>query len=342
MDKALDLCRKFDEWWFGHHSPASLGVLRILMGAMAILALTLTLFLFNDFYAPNGFTPNPVVEGWLKYKDQVFFYGTPLEFQLPFGPPRLSLLAGEPSYGWTLAVYLSTMVLAVLYTFGIWTRWVGFGLIAGLISIHTRNPLIIHSGDSLLRLCLIYLAFSPAGAMYSVDAWLKRKRMTPDERAAFEAPKVRVTGQRLIQFQLAVVYLCTAWWKFMGTFWMDGTATWYPAQMHEFRRFPLPQFLERQPFLALETYGTLAVEIALGTLVFWRPARKWVLILGILMHAYIEYRFNIPMFAIIIVSAYVAFYDGEEVQAWIARMKERFRRRETPAPLGNLTPDAGE
>jgi hypothetical protein len=130
-----------------------------------------------------------------------------------------------------------------------------------------------------------------------------------------------------------MVYLFTAWWKFFGTYWLDGTATWYPTQMHEFQRFPLPDFLARQPFVMIETYGTLLLEIALGTLVFWKPARKWVLIGGLLMHGYIEYHFNIPMFAFIICSCYIAFYEGEEVEAWVARLKVKWEARRGHPPV---------
>lgn len=318
--------RKFDDWWFGSHSAASLGILRILLGAMAFLALFLTLFLFDDFYTPHGYAPNRMVEGFLNWESRTVFRGLPFEFRLPFELPRMTLLFGEPSPGWSLAVYLGTMAAAAAFSIGIWTRAAGITLAVGLISIHTRNPLIIHAGDTLLRLCIVYLALSPCGAMYSLDAVRRAKKgLVP-----LKSNVVRVTSQRLIQFQVAIVYLFTAWWKFFGTYWMDGTATWYPAKMHEFIRFPAPEFFERQPFLALETYGTLATEIALGTLVFWRPARKWVLLAGVLMHAYIEYRFNIPMFALIIVSCYVAFYEGEEVEAWVAKVRKRWSK---PKPL---------
>lgn len=312
--------RRVDTWWFGSESPATLALLRILLGTMAFLSLGLTLFLFQDFYTPDGYAPNAMVDGWLSYQSNVVFSGTALQFHLPFAIPRLTLLGGEPGPGWTLAVYLATMAASVLFALGKWTRISGIVLAVGVISIHTRNPLIIHAGDTLLRICLVYLALSPCGAMYSLDA---KSKLGPT--------LVRVTSRRLVQMQIAVVYLFTAWWKLFGTFWMDGTATWYPAKMHEFVRFPVPEFFERQPFLGLETYGTLLVEIALGTLVFWKPARKWVLLSGVLMHAYIEYRFNIPMFAFIIVACYVAFYDGAEVEAWIERRRARAVEPQTGA-----------
>lgn len=319
----MNVFKRLDDWWFGSQSPAALCLLRILLGGLCFIGLALTLVVFADFYTPDGFAPNSMIEGYLRYSSDIVWINTPLEFKLPFGVPRFTLLGGEPSGAVTLTVYLTTMLAALFFTLGKWTRAAGAVLLVGLVSVHTRNPLIIHSGDTLLRLCLMYLVFSPCGRMYSLDALKSGPQTAP----------VRVTGQRLIQYQVAMVYLFTAWWKFFGTFWMDGTATWFPTQMHEFKRFALPTFLERQPFVMMETYGTLLVEVALGTLVFWKPARKWVLISGLLMHAYIEYHFNIPMFAFIICSCYIAFYEGEEVEAWVDRAKAKWIARRKPQPV---------
>ncbi len=316
--------QRFDNWWFGSESPASLALLRVLLGACAVFSLIITLFVFNDFYSKEGYTPASMVDTWLTYESSLVWEKSPLQFSLPFEIPRLNVLFGDPPTSVTLTVYLSTLLAAVLFTLGLFTRVSGFALALGLLSIQLRNPFIIHSGDSLMRLCIFYLVFSPCGRVYSLDYLRKRPSVIEP---------VRITSQRLIQYQLAIVYVFTAWWKFFGTYWMDGTATWYPSQMHEFMRFPAPAFLDRQPFVALGTYGTLATELALGTLVFWRPARKWVLLAGIGMHSYIEYRFNIPMFAIVIVCCYVAFYDGGEVERWVSRMKAKWVKEAPVQPV---------
>jgi len=78
--------------------------------------------------------------------------------------------------------------------------------------------------------------------------------------------------------------------------------------------------------IKISTYGTLMTELALGTLVFYRPLRKWVLLAGIGMHAFIEYAFNIPLFGFTICSFYVAFYEGAEVSEWARRIGGRLRR----------------
>lgn len=303
MRRAL---QRFDHWWFGHQSPVTLGLLRILLGACAFISLALTLPLFRDWYHPDGFLPKHLADQYLGYDSGQLWGGAA---RLPFSPPRINLLFWTDDPNIRLGFYLLTMAAAVGFTVGWRTRICGLVLVLGVISLHLRAPLIIHSGDTLLRLCLIYLVLSPSGAALSIDQRRSGRPISP----------VRVTGQRLIAYQVAICYLLTAWWKGFGTFWIDGTATYYPARMHEFMRFPVPGFIERQPFIGITTYGTLIVEVLLGTLVFWKPARKWVLILGLMLHGYIEYRFNIPMFAFIITSCYVAFYDGHEVEAWLRK-----------------------
>jgi hypothetical protein len=117
----------------------------------------------------------------------------------------------------------------------------------------------------------------------------------------------------LIQLQIALVYFTTVWHKWPGATWRDGTAVWYPLNLREFERFPLPAWAESGIIIPVGTYGTLLVELALATLVWYKPWRNSVLLAGVGMHLFIEYRLNIPMFSAIIVAAYICFYDGEEV-----------------------------
>jgi hypothetical protein len=311
-----------DDWWFGRRSPVALGLFRVLIASMAFISLALTLFDFDAWYTERGFAPVRLIERWMHYPSSRVHFGEELFFTLPFEIPRLNLLSGVTNSGVTLAFYLAVMLLALLTAVGLWTRVSSILLAIGIVSLHHRNPLILHSGDSLLRLCMLYIAVAPSGAAVSLDRFIGVWR----GRLPKEPEPVSLWGQRLIQYQVALLYFTTAWWKWFGTYWKDGTATWYPTQLREFDRFWIPPILEQQPFIAITTYGTLVAEVALATLVFYKPLRKWVLLSGIALHGYIEWRFNIPMFAFIILSTYVCFYDGEEVQAWAKRLGARFKR----------------
>jgi hypothetical protein len=192
------------------------------------------------------------------------------------------------------------------------------------VTLQHRNPIILHGGDLILRVSLIYLAWAPCGLACSLDRLMALRR----GKAGPEPPRVSLWVQKLMQYQVAIVYFTTVWHKWRGHYWLDGTATWYPLNLNEFDRFWLPSILsDNKIALAVSTYGTLATELALATLVFYRPLRKWVLLAGVGLHGFIEYAFNIPLFGFLMVSTYVCFFDGEEVSAWLKRWRDRLLRR---------------
>lgn len=320
--------RDVDRWWFGPTRPESIGLLRICVSLLVFLNLALLGVNFSAWYSQKGLMPPELVASELKFPSQRMltnWWG--LEFDLPFHIPRFTVIPASAPDSWTLTVYVLTLVAALLFMVGRWTRVSGLALAIGMLSLHLKNIYIIHSGDTLLRLMVIYLSLGHAGAAYSLDRVIAIRK-------GLESAKPKMISawpQRLIAVQISICYFITAWWKWMGTAWQNGTATWYPSQLHEFDRFPVPAFLERQPFIGMTTYGTLIVELALAIVVWYKPWRKWVLLGGLGLHAYIEYRFNIPFFAAAIVTGYISYYEGGEVAAWVKRKLARWRKpAETP------------
>ncbi len=51
-----------------------------------------------------------------------------------------------------LALYAATTLFALLTAVGLWTRTSSILLAVGLVTLHHRNPLILHGGDTVLRL----------------------------------------------------------------------------------------------------------------------------------------------------------------------------------------------
>jgi hypothetical protein len=303
--------KRFHAWVFGYGSPVTLGVLRLLIGMLAVLVL---LFLIPDYRI------------WLS---ETGLYPVAISNQYVGEVPRLSLLIGVTDPLVTGVVFGLTLLAAVMTALGLSSRIATVALFIGLNSLHFRVPEIINSGDTLLRLLAFYLMLAPCGAAVSLDRLLALWR----GKATLRPREVSLWPQRLIQFQLVVVYLTTVLQKLQGDLWLNGTAAWYPLQMVEFRRFPLPEFLESGVYIPVATYGTLVIEVALGTLVFFKPLRKYVLLAGIFLHVYIEYRFNIPFFAAIIVTAYLSHYRGEEVSAWFKRLGAKLGRKRMVAKV---------
>src|SRR6202034_18108 len=125
-----------------------------------------------------------------------------------------------------------------------------------LTSIDQRNLFILHGGDTFLRVTGFFLIFAPAGAALSVDRLvrLRRGRESPTELRL-----CRPWAQRMIQLELAFMYLISFWWKLKGGAWLDGTALYYVFHLDEFQRFPVPQFLLHPAILRVGSWLALAV-----------------------------------------------------------------------------------
>ncbi len=295
--------RSFNEWMFGYGSPTTMGLFRAVFCAIVFVNLAMVAVDFNAWFTETGYVPTAILNRW---SGGVF---------------RFSLLQHVTNSNVTAVFYGLTMLAALMTTLGLYTRVASIALLIGVTSLHHRCPDILHSGDTLVRAMLLYIAVAPSGAALSLDRWIAVRRGT----APAEPLDVSLWPQRMMQIQIAIVYLTTVWHKSFGNWWLNGTATWYPPQLDEFDRFPVPHFFDQQPMVAVMTYGTLVAELALGTLVFAKPLRKWVLLAGVLLHAGIEWRMNIPLFSFITVATYMVFYEGRETAEWLKRLVEKYK-----------------
>jgi len=308
--------RAFDNWWFGHGSPTTLGVFRIFTGILAFADFWLIGLHWESWFGEKGYVPAWMGQMWLNPNLKLWFTGDATI-------PRLDLLNGVTDPRVTIPFFIGCMVFAVLTALGIATRFTSICLAIGMISVQHRNAVILHGGDSVVRLACIYTAVAPSGLACSLDRLigLWKGKISPDP------VRISLWPQRLIAFNVALIYFTTIWLKWDGARWREGIATYFPARMAEFYRFPYPRFVNNFPFVYITTYGTLLVEFAMGTLVFFRPLRKYVLPMGIMMHAWIEYAMNIPLFSFLMISSYISFYDGDEIEGWAARVGKRLARR---------------
>lgn len=227
---------------------------------------------------------------------------------------------------WVNAVFWVFLIAAVLLTLGFLTRLNTVLVFLGLASIHQRNLYMLQGGDAFLRIAGFFLIFAPAGAALSVDRLLRLRRGKESAELSPRSP----WAQRMIQIQLALMYVVSFWWKSMGAPWVDGTALYYVTHLEEVQRFPIPQWIQQPVILKLGSWLTLALEFALGVLIWIKEFRYPLLLLGLLFHLCLEYALNIPMFQWDVLSAYVLFVDPADLtraRKWIeARLPvARFR-----------------
>jgi hypothetical protein len=291
----------WNRFFFEPVSPLPIAVYRAVLGFVVLINHALLLPDVRVWFGPRGaLTP----EGAVRISGGGGFN-------------LLRMLPETEASAWL--VFGLSCLFAFTLMIGFWTRASAVGLFLTLVTLSHRNPLILMSGDSFLRIATFYVMFSQAGAALSVDRWLRVRRGEENGPPRPAAP----WAMRLIQLQLSMLYLYAFIWKIMGTMWLNGTAIYYTSRLPEFWRFPVPYAMEHMWTIRLSSWWTLVVEFALGVLIWVKELRYPVLIAGVLLHLGIEYSMNIPLFGLVMTSAYITFIEPERLERALAWLKQR-------------------
>lgn len=289
------------DYFFKPVSPYPVAVFRILFGLCVCATL---LLLHGDWLSWFG------MHGWISVETTAR-----AEDGL-----RLSLFGLIPQDDrWIEGLFWFFLSASVTLTVGLMTRLSSIIVFLALNSLLQRLPLILHGGDSFLRIAGFFLMFASSGAGLSVDAMIASRRKSSDREAY---PLIPPWPQRLIQFQLAIVYLASFLSKAKGNTWWNGSALFYVLNLREIHRFPIPGFFHDVWVMRIGTWSALAFELLFPLLVWFKPFRNPMLIAGLLFHLSLEYALNIPMFQWDMLSAYVLFMDF----GWIEKMKYAGKR----------------
>jgi hypothetical protein len=300
------LLESLDNFFFAPKSPTPVAVFRILYGACVAATVILLHSDWLDWYGAHA---------WF----------SPSTLSIIEPGPRLNLFSILPQDDrWIAAFFWFFLGFSVLLTIGLWTRVSSITVFLCIASIQQRNLLITHGGDTFLRVAGFFLIFAPAGAALSLDRWIRLRRGVASAKVEPRAP----WAQRMIQIQLALLYFTSFWWKLKGHDWLDGSALYYITHLHEIQRFPVPAWVQRPALLKAATWFTLVLEFSLGLLIWFRPIRYWLLLLGLLFHLSLEYAINVPMFQWDVLTAYVLFVDPADLERlWLGIHRNFDRKR---------------
>ncbi len=187
----------------------------------------------------------------------------------------------DGSLAWQILVFLVAAVLAFFLLLGYQTRLATCLSWFLLISSHTRNPLVLQGGDTLLRLLLFWSMFLPLGARYSLDSLLRP--------SAPERPNPLVSmGTVALLLQICFVYWFGVGLKSHRIWWQEGSAVYYALSIDQYATL-LGHFLLNFPaLLRLLTYTTILIEL-LGPIlafspIYTGPMRLGVVLIFVLFH----------------------------------------------------------
>jgi len=234
------------------------------------------------FFGPDGMAPRGLNDG-----------GTLDQWQwalLLFNPDSMSVV-------W--AAFLLWMAATIAMLLGWRTRWVTVLVWLGAMCFITRNIMVKNSGDEVLRIALFVLMLSPCGEALSLDSRREKTQSGPG--------LVPPWGVRLLQWQLAFLYLSTGLAKANGDMWWDGSVVHYVIADVSMAHFS-PGILTLPFFLTQAmTRFSLGFELLFLPLVLFRKTRFWVLAMGIGFHCGILLLIEAGWFGFYTMSLYLAF-----------------------------------
>lgn len=246
-------------------------------------------------------------------------------------PVSLHALGGSVAY--ERLVFLLAGAVAVALLLGYRTQLATFLSWLLLLSLHARNPLVLHGGDLLERMLLFWGIFLPLGARCSLDAARSGTGAPPAQTSACSA----ATAALLLQ--VVFVYWFGLAARTHPAWWGDATAVADALSLDSYAT-PLGHWMRGLPpgLLRAATVATVALE-GLGPLVLLLsgglgPVRTALVALFLAFHALLGLSLRLGTFSLVCMVAWLPF-----LPAWFWDVL--LARRRATDPPASPEPPAG-
>jgi hypothetical protein len=221
-------------------------------------------------------------------------------------------------------VFLAAGAALLALGLGVGSRLAAALVFAWHLSYSHRAFPVLHGWDAVLRSYTFLVLVSPLGRIWSVDHVLRPR--------ATDGADVPAYGLRLMQWQLFVLYTTTVWLKVPDPFWRTGQVLAYFG-MSQYSRNPDDLFMVHHEWVsAIGTYLTIAVELAIPWLLWFRKTRALGLLGGFGLHLGIAASSRLEVFSLCMIPPYMAFLERADVD-WLVTLARVRSARELKACL---------
>lgn len=180
---------------------------------------------------------------------------------LPRGPlienfardPYISLHLMNGTTAFQAVLFIIAGLVAVGLLIGYRTRLMTFLSWFLLISLQSRNPMVLQAGDVVLRMYLFWALFLPLGASYSVDSALNNGS-EPIPKRILSAASIALL------LQVFMIYFFTALLKAHPRWWVEGSAIYYALSIDQLTTGIGHWLLQYPGFLRVLTFAVIYLE----------------------------------------------------------------------------------
>lgn len=316
-DWGREILAGWNRFWFAAADPATLGLIRVLGGAMMFYTHAVWSIGLTDFLGPRGLLPAESVK-LLQQDTYAFSY--------------LWWVEGSPALLWT--AHIAALVVLAMLTLGLFTRVTSILALVITLSYVQRMPGALFGLDQVNTMLALYLAVGPSGDAYSLDRWLRSRRV--GAQLPVRHSWMANLAVRLIQVHMCIVYLFAGMAKLVGMAWWDGTALWMAFGNLEYQSLDMTWMASYPLLINLMTHVTIAWELSYWALVWPRLSRPIVLALAVPLHMGIAICLGMITFGLAMLIGNLAFVPPWLVRGAVDRMLAAFGRgragRPTTAP----------
>jgi hypothetical protein len=219
-------------------------------------------------------------------------------------PEIFGLFRALGGWQWDIA-YLLVVLSGIALMVGIFTRFTTISTAILWTSVYVANPYVGSGGDAVLRMVLIYLCFTNAGKVWSVDAWLRDRRgPRPELAPTWVSATLHNLAVVLMIHQIVMVYVGSALWKVQSPVWRDGTAVYYPLQTEAYSPWNdlLQPVFANSLFISGATWTAVVVQLFFPVLLVYLPTRMVALVIITGMHLGIGFLMGIMYFSLAMIA----------------------------------------
>jgi hypothetical protein len=301
----MSLKARLTNFFFAEEAPFGLAIVRICIGVACLLVTVPRWIHSRELYSSDG-APTPLALN----------YGYPDLLPVPDGAVAVALMTiltfccVTACIGWCTRISLS--IAAVLYTY--------LNLLDSISTMTKYSVITSH--------VLFLLAFSHCGAVWSVDAWLRRRRLgLPAPRCLADHPQFPAWPRRLIQILIGVVYFGASVTKMHTPAYFSGDQLWHWMMSNVNNANPVGEWLTLYPaVLVVFAYLCFVWEI-LFLFLAWRGwGRICMITMGVVFHVMTTLTLGLYLFPITCISIYFAFTNSADVVYWASRWR-RWKRQ---------------
>lgn len=254
----------WNQFWFTHRRPETVGLLRLVVGLIAIWWYLSYRSDLEFLFGPQGILDAETVAQW----------------RGPLAPRNwdFSIFDYAETTSALWFTYWIGFAVLMLFATGLFARVATVGALAVIVSLLHRGPMLARPTEDILAMLVFYLCFAPTGRAFALDAILARRRRAAGTPSAavdtLTKPSLGANiATRLIQIHVVLIHFAMATSQLRDDAWWMGRALWGFIGKPESSYVDLTFLHEHLWVLNVWTHSVLLYELAFALLSWHRLAR---------------------------------------------------------------------